>query len=186
MSADPFHLNRPVHLARRDVFYEKAVMRIRAIPSQKQLADQRKTAEEALYLMRESRRHAEAANLSEKTSSQSRLFVSFMDTVVDNTLSITRMLRRQAGASAPDNPLDGFIESTGTGSKMSANYRRCAVLILKGLINLLQQAEKPFQALRKTSLAKMSLVDKTRYEKAAKHFEARADGEAAAATIPQP
>jgi len=178
MSADPFHLNRPVHLARRDVFYEKAVARIRTLPAQKPISAQRKTAEQALYLLREARRHAELANLSEKTSSQSRLFVSFMDVVVDNTLSITRMLRRQTGADAPDNPLDGFIGSAGISSKMSGNYRRCAVLILKGLLNVLQQAEKSFQALRQTSLAKMTVVDKARYEKACKHFEELADSEA--------
>jgi hypothetical protein len=178
MSADPFHLNRPVHLARRDVFYEKAVVLIKKLPAQKSLPEQRKTAEQALYLLREARRHAEAANLSEKTSTQSRLFVSFMDTVVDNTLSITRMLDRQTGADAPDNPLDGFIGSTVISSKMSGNYRRCAVLILKGLLSAIQQADKPFQALRQTSLAKMSIVDKARYEKAQRHFEELADGEA--------
>ena len=178
MSADPFHLNRPVHLARRDVFYEKSVTLIKKLPSQKSLSEQSKTAEQALYLLREARRHAEAANLSEKTSTQSRLFVSFMDTVVDNTLSITRMLRRQISADATDNPLDGFIGSTGPAAKMSGYYRRCGVLILKGLLNILQQAEKPFLALRQTSLAKMSVVDKARYEKAQTHFEKLADDEA--------
>ena len=178
MSADPFHLNRPVHLARRDGFYKKAVVLVNKLPGQKSISEQRKTAEQALYLIREARRHAEAANLSEKTSTQSRLFVNFMDTVVDNMLSITRMLRRQIGANAPDNPLDGFLGSTGTGAKMSGYYRRCGVLILKGLLNMLQQAENPFQALRQTSLAKMSVVDKARYEKARKHFEELADGEA--------
>ena len=178
MSADPFHLNRPVHLARRDVFYEKAVTLVKKLPAQKSISEQLKTADQALYLLREARRHAEAANLSEKTSTQSRLFVSFMDTVVDNTLSITRMLRRQINADSTDNPLDGFIGSTGPGAKMSGYYRRCGVLILKGLLSTLQQAEKPFQALRQTSLAKMSVVDKARYEKAQKHFEETADGEA--------
>ncbi len=178
MSADPFHLNRPVHLARRDVFYQKAGVLVKKLPGQKSISEQRKTAEQALYLLREARRHAEAANLSEKTSTQSRLFVNFMDTVIDNTLSIARMLRRQINANASDNPLDGFIGSTGTSAKMSGYYRRCGILILKGLLNMLQQAEKPFQALRQTSLAKMSVVDKARYEKAQKHFEELADGEA--------
>ena len=178
MSADPFHLNRPVHLARRDVFYAKAVVLVKKIPAQKSISEQRKTAEQALYLLREARRHAEVANLSEKTSTQSRLFVNFMDTVVDNTLSITRMLRRQINADSTDNQLDGFIGSTGTSVKMSGYYRRCGILILKGLLNMLQQAEKPFQALRQTSLAKMAVVDKARYEKAQKHFEELADGEA--------
>jgi hypothetical protein len=178
MSADPFHLNRPVHLARRDVFYEKAVALIKKLPSQKPISEQLKTADQALYLLREARRHAEAANLSEKTSTQSRLFVSFMDIVVDNTLSITRMIRRQIGAEAPDNPLDGFIGSANTSTKIGGNYRRSGALILKGLLNVLQQADKPFQALRQTSLAKMSVVDKARYEKAQRHFEELADGEA--------
>jgi hypothetical protein len=178
MSADPFHLNRPVHLARRDVFYEKAVERIRKIQTQKLLTEQHKTAEEALYLLREARRHAEAANLSEKTSEKNRLFVGFMDIAVDNTLSITRMLRRQAGVEGPDNPLDRFLSSSDAGAKMKERYRRCAAQILKGLLVSLQKAEKPFRDLRQTSLAKMSVVDKTRYEKAQKHFEELADGEA--------
>jgi len=182
MSADPFHLNRPVHLARRDVFYGKAVERIRRLPSQKLPAEQRKIAEQALYLLREARRHAEAANLSDKTSTQSRLFVKFMDVVVDNALSVTRMLRRQMGVEAPDNGLDGFITASGSGAKMFKIYRRCGTLILEGLLNSLDQAEKPFQDLSRTSLAKMSVVDKARYEKALKHFEELADDEAEKAT----
>ncbi len=178
MSSDPFHLNRPVHLARRDVFYEKAAERIRRLPSQKLIDEQRNTAEQALYLLREARRHAEAANLSEKTSTQSRLFVKFMDIVVDNTLSVTRMLRRQLTVNASDNALDGFTGATGTASKMSGHYRRCAVLLLKGLMNSLQQAEKPFRDLCQTSIAKMTSVDKARYEKAYKHFGELADSEA--------
>jgi hypothetical protein len=177
MSTDPLHLNRPVHLARRDVFYEKAVARIRVLAEQKQIATQRQMAEQALYLLREARRHAEAANLSDKTSSQNRLFVNFMDTVVDNTQSITRMLRRQISADAPNNPLDGFIGSGSTSAKMSGHYRRCGVLILKGLLNVLQQAEKPFRDLRQTSIAKMTAVDKARYEKAYQHFGEQADNE---------
>jgi hypothetical protein len=178
MSADPFHLNRPVHLARRDVLYEKAVELIRSLPSQPLPADQHKTAEQALYLLREARRHAEAANLSDKTSSQSRLFVKFMDNAVDNTQSITRMLRRRISSEAPDNSLDGFIGSAGTGEAMSGHYRRCAELILKGFLDVLRQAEKPFHDLCQTSIAKMSVTDKARYEKAYQHFEELAGDEA--------
>lgn len=178
MSADPFHLNRPVHLARRDVFYDKAVARIRKLPVQKTNDEQCRTAEQALYLLREGRRHAEAANLSEKTSVQSRLFLNFMDTAVENTQSIIRLLRRQASTDAPNNPLDLFLKSDDTGAKMSTHYRRCAAHILKGLLLILQQGEKPCHELRRTSLAKMTLTDKARYEKACKHFEATADDEA--------
>lgn len=183
MSSDPFHLNRPVHLARRDVFYEKAVERIRAIPAQKSPVEQRKTAEQALYLLQEARRHAEVANLSEKTSVQSRLFVSFMDAVVDNALSITRMLGRQTAASEPDNSLDRFLGSSEVGAEMSSHYRRCAAHVLKGLLHILQQAEKPFRDVRQTSLVKMTPADKARYEKAGRNFEERVAGEAETAPV---
>lgn len=182
MNADPFHLNRPVHLARRDVFYLKAVERIRQIRSQKQPSEQCETAGQALYLLREARRHAEAANRSDKTSAQSRLFVRFMDIVIDNVQSIARMLHRQTIAEKPDNALDGFAGSSGAGVKMSGHYRRCAALVLKGLLSVLQQAERPFNDLSRTSCTKMSLEDAGRYEKAKTHFEKLADGEAEKAT----
>lgn len=178
MSADPFHLNRPVHLARRDVFYENAVARIKKLPAAKQLVEQRKMAEQVLYLLREAYCCAKAANLSEKTSTQSRLFEASMDVVVDTALSITRMLRRQTSAEASENPLDRFIGSGGVSAKMSGHYRRCAVHILKGLLNILQQTEKPYRDLQRTSLAKMTVTDKDRYEKAYKHFKALVDSEA--------
>jgi hypothetical protein len=178
MSADPFHLNRPVHLARRDAFYDQAATRIRKLSACKSTAEQQTLAGQALYLLREARRHAEVANLSEKTSSHSRLFVRFMDLIVDNTQSLALILSRQIHTAAADNPLDAFLGGSGASSKMSSNYRRCAVNTLKGLLYLLQQAEKPLQNLRQTSLVKMTADDQQRYEKARKHFEELADGEA--------
>lgn len=178
MSADPFHLNRPVHLARRDVYYLKAVGYIRKLPSKKIPAERCKTAEQALYLLREARLHAEDANRSDKTSTRNRVFVTFLDIAIDNMLSVTRMLRRQIEAKACNNAFDGFTDAPGTGETMSRRYRECEGLILKGLLGVLQQAEIPFADLSRTSLAKMTLEDKARYEKAREHFEALADDEA--------
>ncbi|MBI9020531.1 MAG: hypothetical protein JEZ10_04665 [Verrucomicrobia bacterium] len=184
MSADPFYLNRPVHLARRDVFYTEAADSIRQLSSSKEPAVQRLIAEKALYLLRESRRHAQAANLSEQTSPQSILFVDFLDTAVDNTQSIARMLRRQTVVGESGNPLDRFLGSTDTSSKMHGHYHRCAGLVLKGLLNIIRDAEKPLHELQQASLAIMSPTDKARYEKAYKQFSLLADGEAEAAVGP--
>ena len=184
MSADLFYLNRPVHLARRDVFYEKAAESIRRLPSLKEPAAQRRVAEQALYLFREARRHAEAANLSDRTSAQSILFVNLLDSAVDNAQSITRMLRRQMEVSAPESPLDRFLGSPDTGSKMHGHYRRCASVVLKGLLSILREAEKPVHQVQQASLGKMSLTDKARYEKASTQFKKLADREAEAAVGP--
>jgi hypothetical protein len=178
MSADPFHLNRPVHLARRDGFYEKATALIARLDALKTPEDQRQTAEKALSFFREARRHAAAANLAEKTSLQSRLFAEFLDMAIDNTLSITRMLRRPRVAETPDSPVRQLLQSGDTSEKMRGHYRRCAAHILKGLTALLKAAEKPCHDLQQTSLAKMSSADKARYEKARKYFEKETEDEA--------
>ncbi len=178
MSLDPFHLNRPVHLARRDVFYKRAVELIGGLNDPADTIQRRERAEKALFMLREARRHAKAANRSEKTSDQSRLFVDFLDNAVDNTQSIARMLRRQTAVRSGDNPLDRFLCSEDTGAEMHKHYSRCAEHILKGLLNILEQAQAPFDSLRQNSLSKMSPVDKARYEKANAHFTDQADGEA--------
>lgn len=178
MSADPFHLNRPVHLARRDGFYEKATVLIDRLAALKTPEEQRQTAEKALFFFREAHRHATAANLAEKTSLQSRLFAEFLDMTIDNTLSITRMLRRQRVAETPDPSLRQLLQSGDISEKMRGHYRRCAAHILKGLTAILKAAEKPCHDLQQTSLAKMSSTDKARYEKARKYFDAEVEAEA--------
>lgn len=178
MSVDVFHLNRPVHLARRDAFYDKAVDYIRGLSKLDTPSEQRRQAEKALYLFQEARRHAMAANLSEKTSDQSRRFVEFIEMAVDNTQSTARMLRRQLFVDRADSPLHAFLGSSDTGAKMSGHYRRCAAHILKGLILVLQQAENPVRNLQQTSLSKMNSVDQARYEKAKTHFTEQAANEA--------
>lgn len=174
MSDDLFHLNRPVHLARRDLFYEQAVDLIKQLPSQKTLEQQRDIAGQALDLFYEARSHAQAANRSGKTSTEDQLFSSFLDTAVDNTQSISRMLRRQHSVEKEQSSLNRFLGSADSGAKMSTHYRRCAAHILKGLLQVLQQAEQPVQDLQQSMLFKMNGTDKTRYEKTREHLTQKA------------
>jgi len=170
MSDDAFHLNRPVHLARRDVFYEKAVELTKKLNEQKTLSGQQETAEAALHFLSEARKHAEAANRSDKTSLENRLFLDVLDTALDNALSITRMLRRQQSSQAEDCTICRFLGSSEVHQKMSMHYRRSAAYILKGLLLLLQNVDSPHERLRKTSLAEMNATDKARYDKARAHL----------------
>ncbi len=181
MSTDPFHLNRTVHLARRDALYEKAVRRILHISVRKCPQEQCQLANEAFYLLTEAHRHAEIANLAGKTSTQSKLFEQVLGTLIDNTQSLSRMLRRRLVFGHKDNHLNRFFGAPEIGEKVSSHYIRCAGLILRGLKNIVHSAETPFKELSKTSIAKMTSVDKARYEKAYTHFFELADSEAAAA-----
>jgi hypothetical protein len=170
MSADPFHLNRPVHLAHRNLFYEQAGQLVEELPSHKKLEEQREIAEKALALFYEARKHGRSANRSDKTSTEDQLFLDFLDTTVDSMQSITRMLRSQQSAESKECPLGRFLGSTDVSSKMGTHYRRCAAHILKGFLLVLQQAARPYQELQQSSLSKISATDKARYEKAREHL----------------
>lgn len=166
MSADPFHLNRPVHLALRDAFYEQAVLQAKKLSEKKVLSEQRETAEKALRFFCEAKVHAEAANRSEKTSTEDQSFLEVLDTAVDNAQSIARMLRRQQSSKEKECRICRFLGSNEVHQKMSTHYRRCAAYILKGMLLLLQHADRPYQDLQQAGVAKMSPSDQARYEKA--------------------
>jgi hypothetical protein len=170
MSDEVFHLNRPVHLARRDLFYEQAKKLIKTLPAQKKTDTQQEAAEKALGFFCEAKKHAEAANRSGKASAEDRLFMEFLDTAADDVQSITLMLRRQQSAESEDCPLGRFLESADVSQKMAVHYRRCAAHILKGLLLVLQNADQPYEQLRNTTLAKMGATDKARYDKAREHL----------------
>lgn len=171
MNADHFHINRPVHLARRDVFFEEAKRLIRQLPATKPPEEQKQTTDKALFMLLEAYSHAAAANRSEKTSEQDRLFLEFLQCTIDNTQSIARMLRRRAGVQSENSSLLDFLGSSETRSKMSSHYKRCAAHILKGLLHILEKADEPYEILRQNSLSKMSATDKARYQKARLHHK---------------
>lgn len=176
MSVDPFHMNRPVHLARRDVYFEKAVQLIESLAGQRDPVKQQKTANQALICFQEALRHGTAANQSDKTSRNTRLFQYFLETAIDNTGTIARMLERRLTLEAEDNPLDQFLGESDTGIKMSTHYQRCAAHVLKGFLLVLAQAKAPVQELQDSSLVKMTPNDQARYKKAHSHFEKEAAG----------
>lgn len=170
MDADLFHLNRPVHLARRDVFYEQARQMIGHLSIHKDPADQYETAKQALALFQNALHHAKAANQSQEAEDGDLLFYDFLDAAVDNTQSITRMLRRQRAVESETSPVIRFLNSEDSGSKMAAHYRRCAAHILKGLLHILAQAEKPYQKLQQSTAEKAPPEERTRYEKARQYL----------------
>lgn len=181
MSADPFHLNRPVHLARRDACYLKAVERINRLPSLKKQQALGRPASEILYLLRESRRHAKVANLSGKTSDQSVLFEAFLDVAVDSALSLNNMIHRRDAILPAGNPIDRFLGADPADGELATRYARCITQLVKGLGHMVHRGENAFDSLRKTSVAKMAVADKSRYEKAFRHFMDQANQEAAQA-----
>lgn len=172
-------MNRPVHLARRDAFYLKALERIQTLPKFPDPATQQRIVAEAHYLLREARRHARVANLSKLTSDSSRLFVKFLSLLIDHTQSLMHLLERIRMLSEGDHAIDLFLEiSPEEREVITAPYRDCASSLISSLTSLLERAEGPARALRNTSLVKMPVDAKARYEKAFRHFEEQADGEA--------
>ena len=170
MSVDAFHLNRPVHLARRDVFFEQAWELIEQLPSQKNATCKHSTANKAQALFKDALHHALAANQSQDATDEDLLFANFLYAAVDNTQSIAQMLRRQRAAESALSPLTQFLGSADTEQKMANHYRRCAAHILKGMLQVLPQIDRPYRQLQHSTFSSMTSDNRIRYEKARKHL----------------
>lgn len=170
MSSDLLYLNRSVHLARRDVFFEQAKELIEDLSGQKNSATQHATAKRAQVLFQEALHHARMANRAPNATDEDLLFADFLYSAVDNTQSIVRMLRRQRSVQCALSPLTQFLGSESIESKMAIHYRRSAAHILKGMLKLLPLADRPYRQLQHSTFSNMSSDERTRYEKARKQL----------------
>ena len=168
MSVQPLYLNRPVHLARRDVFFEQANELIEQLNKQKSPAQQHATAKKAQALFQDALHHAQLANRSPDATDEDLLFADYLYAAVDNTQSIVRMLRRQRSAESALSPLYQFLGSANIETKMGTHYRRSAAHILKGMLRLLPLSDRPYRQLQHSTFSNMSPDEKNRYEKARK------------------
>jgi hypothetical protein len=168
MNGHSLHLNRPVHLAHRDVFFEQAKQLVEQFPVKKSSAEQHAVANKAQALFQDARRHAQRANRSPAASDEDLLFADFLYAALDNTQSLAQMIRRQRSAESALSPLTQFLGSSGLEEKMSKHYRRCAAHILKGMLQILPKADHAYRRLQHETFSNMTADERTRYEKARK------------------
>ncbi|MCF7849010.1 MAG: hypothetical protein K9M45_09185 [Kiritimatiellales bacterium] len=168
MDAEHFSLNRPVHLARRDVYYEQAVDLLYEPETERGADELVRRYEHILFLLNTARRHAKAAVRVNGTDETDQEFCGFVKLLIGNVRAITAMLRQQRYLQRAS----GFIGSSPKIEEQAEAFERRAKDVLEGVHNILSLARDTFTQLKKANLKSMQKADRARYIKARKQFAA--------------
>jgi hypothetical protein len=169
------HVNRPVHLARRDAFYERSV-ELLYLPHQQLTGPTRlQVTDDILACLGEARQHAFYASRSESRTDREMDFLQFMDLILENVDSLAAMLRHQSHLEEEQGFLGSFLGTTREQASMPAfHYQRRAEDILQGLWHLLRLAQTPYSQLRQHGIDNLDEEERNRYEIAYRHFSQQA------------
>jgi len=166
-----FELNRPVHLARRDISFEKAF----ALISRQQLnfgeGMDVETYEEVLFLLRTARQHARFAIRNVGKSSHDEQFSLFINLLAGNIKAVLSMMNLKGMVEGAQGSSFSFLGVNDASAGLQAEeYQRRANDIVRSLQNTLRLAEEPFEKLKTENRVSFSEEEALRYEKARGHF----------------
>jgi len=167
-----FELNRPVHLARRDISFEKAL----ALISRQQLTFGEdmdvETYEEVLFLLRTARQHARFAIRNVGINSHDEQFSLFINLLAGNIKSVLSMINLKGMVAGSQGSSFSFLGVNEASAGLQAEeYQRRANDIVRSMQNTLRLAEEPFEKLKTENRASFTEEEALRYEKARGHFE---------------
>jgi hypothetical protein len=161
-------MNRPVHLARRDVFFERAVDMLWAPPTDMETTGRIEHVESILSLLRRAEKHASFAVNGSRANSREHDFLYFLQLIAQNVQSVHAMMLNQLHLEEEQSFLCQFLATTQDECSLPAMaYGRRADDILQGLWHVLQQALGPYRTLQNENAEGMSEPERHRYERAA-------------------
>lgn len=173
MSAQDYHLNRPIHLARRDVYFERAV-ELLYLPIQELGTEQRlKHVDRVLSLLQTSAQHAMFAAQSPDRLEMEQDFLRFLGLMAHNVQSAHAMMQHQSHLEREEGFLCHFLNATAEECALPAlHYRRRADDILQGVWHLLRLAHRSYHVLQQDTTQSLPEADRARYFKAYQSFRA--------------
>lgn len=171
MSTVHAHLNRPIHLARRDAFYERGVellyLPLQEMDTPTRIAHMQRVME----VLATARKHAFFASRSPKAFARELDFLHFLELIFDNVDSMLSMMEHQGHLEAAESFLCQFLNTTREQCQLPAlHYRRRAEDLMNGLWQLLRLSHAPYRALQKEFTENANSSEKERYKKAFTSF----------------
>lgn len=165
-----FAQNRPVHLARRDVYFEHAAEQIREQHRALGMETSIEDYEEILFLLRVARQHARFSIRDTGRNESDEQFCSFINLLAGNVKAVLSMMNLKRTVEA-DSSFFTFLGANQASIALQAEeYQRRANDIIRSIHNTLNLAEEPFEQLKIENLAASSNEENERYEKAREHF----------------
>ncbi len=164
-------LNRPIHLARRDAFYERGI-ELLYLPLQEMNTSTRIAHLHCvLEVLGTARKHAFFASRSPTICARELDFLHFLELIHDNVQSMHSMMEHQAHLEASESFLCQFLNTTLEQCQLPAmHYRRRAEDLMNGLWQLLRLSHAPYRALQNAFAAEAGEKESARYNKAFQSF----------------
>ncbi len=170
MSND-FSLNRPIHLARRDVYTERAMELLSTPVDALDTGSRIAHVEHALALWKTAQYHGAFASKGAEPLPRELDFVRFLGLVVHNVQSALAMMQHQAHLESEQSFLCRFLDASAEECALPAlHYERRADDILQGIWHLLRLVHRPYHTLREAGIAALPEAGRARYHKACASF----------------
>jgi len=161
--------NRPVHLALRDVYYERVAELLQAprLPAI-QIADY----EEILFLLRTAREHGHLALRDDGKNEQGELFFQFINMLAGNVKAVLSMLNLKHSVEEEDSFFFSFLEANHASVALQAEeHERRARDIIRSMKATLKLASGAYEGLKQANFDALSEAGRGRYKKAAEHHK---------------
>jgi len=173
VTANDFNLNRPIHLARRDVYFERAVELLYMPTQEFDTKGRIEHVEKVIALLKTAQFHAFFATKSAGTTPHEQEFLRFVNLISHNVQSAHAMMQHQTHLEHEEGFLCQFLSATPEECALPAlHYRRRADDILQGVWHLLRLAHRPYRELQKQNSEALAEAEQARYRKAYNSFRA--------------
>jgi len=166
-------LNRPIHLARRDAFYERGV-ELLFLPLQ-QMGTQTRIhhLQQIMDCLAAAKQHAFFASRGHNPPQKEVDFLQFLKLIFNNVQSIHSMMLHQSHLEGAESFLCQFLHTTREQCQLPAmHYRRRAEDLMQGLWQMMQLAYTPYRALQAEFKQSATPEEWARYQKALESFTA--------------
>jgi tetratricopeptide (TPR) repeat protein len=167
-----FEQNRPVHLALRDVYYERAAKLLENPEHMTMQALQASNYEEILFILRTARTHGQFAVRDNVKNEKDGQFCKFINMLAGNVKAVLSMLNLKHSVEAKDGFFFSFLEVNHASVSLQAEeYERRARDIIRCMLNTLDIASSAFHELQQSNLDAFTELERERYDKAMAHYK---------------
>jgi len=166
-----FKQNRPLHLALRDIYYERATGLLRALKHQPVQKLDAADYEEILFLLRTARDHGRFSVRDNGKNEKDDQFCKFINMLAGNVKAVLSMLNLKHSVEAKDGFFFSFLEVNHASVALQAEeYERRARDIVRCMLSTLELASAAYEGLKQANSAAFDHSERERYDKAAAHY----------------
>ena len=169
-SINHFIQNRPVHLARRDAYYQEAVSVLMNKHNQSSVMLSIDFYDEVLFLLKVARLHSRFCVRTPGENENDEQFANFVDLLAGNTKAVLAMLQLR-DLVARNSSFDFLGTNKATVGLHAEEYQRRANDIIAALMATLNLAERTFMNLKENNARSLDDEEVTRYDKAYEHVK---------------